>query len=684
MNMNLISYNRVGLALLVSLFTFVSFAEIPAGYYSTAIGKKGESLQQSLSSILSDASVVSYNGLYDVYKTSDVRADGRVWDMYSDMTNYTFSDKCGNYSSEGDCFNREHSVPKSWFDSQSPMYSDAWHVYPTDGKINGMRSNYPFGEVGSDASGSHNNFSKWGSCVTAGYSGTVFEPNDEYKGDFARSYFYFATRYKNDISGWGGIFTTTYPHIVKWQLDMLLRWHKMDPVSQKELDRNEAIYASNQGNRNPYIDYPDLVDLVFGDRRTEAFNPYDEEPYLEMPEVGTSLHVGTVSVNVAHSASARLAIKGQQIEGAVTLSVSGDDASCFSVAPSSVSASEVNAGIEVEISYYSAEVGAHTATLNIAGGGLNEPTTVALTGNAVDDFVALPAKNVTMDSFVAAWTPRGGATDYELHVWYDDYSSSTPEQDILNVAFSEKPDTWSYEGYVSIDNGALRLGSSSQNGVATTPSLDLSGDNVVITVEASPYRNDESTLYVSVDGAVVDEIDLSKGTVTKTVPVQGGTSSSKVSFMAKSKLRAYLHQVTITVGGGAESITLSGYPRRVGNETEYAVTGLSRGVQYHYTVTPYVGDGAQSVSNTISVVTATTGIDDMESDHILIFMSQNALHIINAPMNAVAEWYTMDGRLCGTRILHADEEAWNLPAGIYLVRVISPQMQTAVRVYSAR
>lgn len=221
--MNCISRNCLLLVVLTCLFPFFVFAEIPAGYYDDAVGKSGEDLQKSLSTILNDATDVGYNGLWNLYKTTDRRSDGKVWDMYSDITNYTFgTDQCGSYGSEGDCYNREHSVPKSWFSERSPMKSDVWHVYPTDGKVNGMRSNYPFGEVASDAPGSENGFSKWGKCKTPGYSHTVFEPNDEYKGDFARTYFYFATRYKGvATSGYGAeVFSSAYPYITKWQLDM--------------------------------------------------------------------------------------------------------------------------------------------------------------------------------------------------------------------------------------------------------------------------------------------------------------------------------------------------------------------------------------------------------------------------------------------------------------------------------
>ena len=683
--MNRISHNRLGVALVACLFSLSLWAEIPAGYYDDAIGKSGEALQKSLSVILNNADNVGYDGLWEVYKTTDRRPDGKVWDMYSDVTDFTFgTDKCGNYSSEGDCYNREHSVPKSWFNNASPMYSDAWHIYPTDGKINSYRSNNPFGEVGSGASSSKNGFSKWGKCVTPGYSGTVFEPNDEYKGDFARTYFYFATRYQNRINNWGGIFVSSYPHIVQWQLDMLLRWNEMDPVSQKEIDRNEAVYASKQGNRNPFIDYPELVDLIFGDRRNEPFSPAGEEtPYIEAPQGGSTIDLGVASVNVSDPVTMQIQVKGRNIEGEVSLEIGGTDSECFSVNPRTLTADAVNNGATVELSYHSTVVGSHRATLDITGGGISSAVVVNLTGQAIDDFVALPAKEIGKTSFVAAWTPKSEATDYELNVWYDDYSSSSPEKEILNTVFSSKPDTWTYEGYTAVENGKLRLGSGSKAGSATSPAMDLSAGDASITVVAEPYHNDQSVIYVSVDGQEIGQITLD-GTTTTTIPVKEGTAASTITLMAESDHRAYLHSVVVKSGGGFVPVTLDGYPRRVGNVTEYEVTDLTPAVQYHYTVTPYVGDEAQTVSNTVSVATWSAAVDEVASDHILIYTSGTTLYILNAPMNAVAQWYTMDGRLCGSRVLHGEETEWELPEGLFIVRVVSRTMQSTVRVRSAQ
>lgn len=687
--MNCISRNCLLLVVLTCLFPFSVFAEIPAGYYDAAVGKSGEDLQKSLSAIINNATDVGYDGLWNLYKTTDRRSDGKVWDMYSDVTNYTFgTDQCGTYGVEGDCYNREHSVPKSWFNERSPMKSDAWHVYPIDGKINGMRSNNPFGEVGSGASGSKNGFSKWGKCVTPGYSGTVFEPNDEYKGDFARTYFYFATRYKGvATSGQGAlVFTSTYPYITGWQLDMLLRWHKKDPVSPKELDRNEAVYDSRQGNRNPFIDYPELVDLIFGDSRNIPFMPDGgDAPYIEAPRNGSTVDMGIASVNSSSPVTVQLSVRGRNIESAVSVEVGGNDSECFSVNRRELTADEVNNGTTVELAYRSSVVGSHEAVLEISGGGLKSPIIVNLKGQAIDDFVALPAKDITENSFVAAWTPKSEATDYELNVWYDDYSSSAPEKDILDVTFSSKPDSWTYEGYTAVESGKLRLGSGKDDGIAISPVVDLSADDVSITVEASPYRTtDNSVLYILVDDEPVDEISLPEGTVTKTIPFKGGSKSSKITFKAEKGHRVYLHSVKVKSGGGSTPVVLDGYPRRVGDVNEYKVSDLTPAVQYHYTVTPYVGEVAQSVSNTISVSTWSAAVDDMEADRVLIFTSGNVLHILNAPMNAVASWYTMDGRLCGSRILHSEEVEWELPEGIYIVRVVSPSLQNTVRVHSSR
>ncbi|MCQ2283513.1 MAG: endonuclease [Bacteroidales bacterium] len=269
---------RYRLITILMLFSMLLSAQAPAGYYQNAANKKGYALRCALYSIVKNHSSLSYSDLWGAFYTTDKNpANNKVWDIYSDNPNgntaYYFNfgtDQCGNYSSEGDCYNREHSIPKSWFNDAAPMYTDLFHIYPTDGWVNNKRGNMPLGEV-NNPSWSSTNGSKVGPCTTAGHSGTVFEPNDAYKGDLARSYFYFTVCYMDKNLGYeqsmfsGG-------SLQPWALAMLIRWHNEDPVSQKEIDRNNAIYAI-QHNRNPFIDYPELVGKIFGSDSVNVFNP---------------------------------------------------------------------------------------------------------------------------------------------------------------------------------------------------------------------------------------------------------------------------------------------------------------------------------------------------------------------------------------------------------------------------
>ena len=246
-------------------------------YYEVADGTSGRGLKSAMAAIINDHTVLSYGNLWECFYTTDRRDDGMVWDMYSNATNYTMGgpEQGANYKKEGDSYNREHSMPKSWFDDARPMYTDLMHIVPTDGYVNNRRGNYPFGETEGETYQSEGGFSKLGRSTTAGYSGMVFEPADEYKGDFARIYFYMVTCYEDVVSTWSSdmLDGTAYPAFATWALDMLLRWAEADPVSQKETDRNEAVWQL-QHNRNPFVDYPGLEQYVWGGKLTETFS-YD-------------------------------------------------------------------------------------------------------------------------------------------------------------------------------------------------------------------------------------------------------------------------------------------------------------------------------------------------------------------------------------------------------------------------
>jgi endonuclease I len=258
------------------LLSWYIAAQIPSGYYNTAEGKTGADLKTALFNIVSSHTALSYAALWTAFKTTDVRADGLVWDIYSNTTNFVFgsADQCGDYKKEGDCYNREHSFPKSWFNDATPMYTDLFHLYPSDGYVNNRRSNYPFGEVSSPTYTSNNSYTKLGNCSYPGYTDVVFEPADELKGDMARTYFYMVTAYEDKVTGWScpHLDGTKYPALTSWTISMFLKWSTNDPVGAKETNRNNVIYSSFQHNRNPFIDHPELADYIWGAKKGLAWS----------------------------------------------------------------------------------------------------------------------------------------------------------------------------------------------------------------------------------------------------------------------------------------------------------------------------------------------------------------------------------------------------------------------------
>lgn len=270
------------------LSVVVGFAQtgVPTGYYNAATGT-GYTLKTQLKSIITTGHIdQGYPALWTLYTQAAFRDnyyenDGTLLDMYSenpsgtDPYNYsTTSQQCGSYSSEGDCYNREHLVPQSYFDNFAvdPMKNDPFHVVPSDGKVNGDRNNLPFGKVLTATYTSQNGSKRGANTVNgfSGYSATVFEPLDAFKGDVARAFFYFATRYEDSMDDFyssANAATCEAKNMFDGSINkvfsdnfilLLIKWHKEDPVSAKEIAQNNAIY-NYQGNRNPYIDHPEYV-----------------------------------------------------------------------------------------------------------------------------------------------------------------------------------------------------------------------------------------------------------------------------------------------------------------------------------------------------------------------------------------------------------------------------------------
>lgn len=258
-----------------------SFGQPPANYYDSAEGQCGITLQAALYEIICDHKVVTYASLWQHFHITDCRND-TIIDIYSSDSSgsagYFFmihKHQCKSVGKgEGDSYNREHLFCQSWFGkNKGAPYSDLFHIYPVDGYINSVRGNAPFGKV-EDPTRTFSNGSRYGkNCYPESPGKNALEPADEYKGDIARSFFYMATRYLFEDDD----FPTHYPMTCKsqlkpWALDMLIEWHLRDPVSEKERSRNNAVY-SIQYNRNPFIDYPELVGMIWGQDSLCPFLP---------------------------------------------------------------------------------------------------------------------------------------------------------------------------------------------------------------------------------------------------------------------------------------------------------------------------------------------------------------------------------------------------------------------------
>lgn len=273
--------------LLLTFLAVTASAEYPAGYYDAMDGQKKESLKSAARECVESHLRLGYSDLPNYWIKSDVYPelyDGlqRWWEMYSNNIYLIAENQTGKQAFSSNKMQREHAVPKSWWKKDgdveyTPAYTDMWNLYPSDGTANQAKLNYPLGPV--KTASFDNGMTKVGTPED-GFGGGcdhVFEPGDEYKGDFARAFFYMATVY-NDLP-WKYTYMfqqNEWPTLNQWAVDMLLDWSRRDPVSRKEIDRNDAVEEC-QGNRNPYIDFPELAEYIWGERTADVFYIEEQE-----------------------------------------------------------------------------------------------------------------------------------------------------------------------------------------------------------------------------------------------------------------------------------------------------------------------------------------------------------------------------------------------------------------------
>ena len=535
-------FYRFTLLLTTLLATTMAFASAPINYYDNALGKNDESLMIALRNIIRSHTQLGYNDLWNAFKSTDTDAQGYIIDMYSNCK-YRPSEHGGSSSAVGGGYNREHSFPKSWFNDATPMYTDLFHLYPTDIKVNSQRSNFPFGVCANGkrlVNGQYYGKGRLGTSTYPGYSGTVFEPDDEYKGDFARTYFYMVTCYKNELPTWSGSPQLSYAYnkykaFSTWTINMLMEWTRMDPVSEKEIKRNDAVY-SIQGNRNPFIDHPELAEYIWGNMQSKPWNGSGEQvnPAILTPENGTTIDMGSTVVDTPLEYS--FTLKGEGLTRGITLQM--EDNEFFYVDKNSFTASEVNNGTTVVIGFTADEEGIFYNTITLTSDEVSTTFTITATAAKKGEEPPTPPTELG-DSIMEDWEgcETGG-------YWTDIYVGNTFMWDFTDVG------VWSD----NLRHGELvcRLGKTSSSMISMNEDID--GGTSAIAFWAGAFGNDSDAAlrvdYSTSNGATW----ITLGTVTTT---RGSLQRFLVKADVEGKVRFRIAQ-TSGVRVNIDDITLYG------------------------------------------------------------------------------------------------------------------------------
>lgn len=480
------------------------FAEVPAGYYSLAQNKKKDALKTALHELATPQKVLKYGGgagyTWEGFYKTDRNADGSVIDMYSDIVRYF-----NGYNSVAD-MHIEHSLPKSWWGGYEwDVYKDLFHLYPSDGSTNMSKSNNPLGVVTGTPT-KDNGVSKIGPASYPGYSGNVFEPADEFKGDFARSYFYVSTIYEDLAPYWNSpmMSKNTYPVWTPWAIQLLRQWHQQDPVSIKEVLRQETVYGI-QGNRNPFIDYPDLVNYIWGSDTLKVY-PFEVETnaYLTSPKSGDRVDYEVILQG--DSSRKTIFLHGENITTYVNVALKNNHPAFF-FTPQLLQANDVMNGISVQVTFCPTTSGTFVDTLVIQGGGLAQSMTIPLNGMATKDFMVLDAADRTPVGALLKWISYPHIFNYHLKVYEGALKAG-------NLMISSYVEGSSYNKALELYNGTGRtldlsnytLQKQSNGEGEFSPVFRMSGslpDGQTYLIALNDYRNTLKTQAQAVTDSVM-------------------------------------------------------------------------------------------------------------------------------------------------------------------------------------
>ncbi len=624
------------LQLFALLFSVFAFGQIPSGYYNTATGT-GYTLKTQLYNKIKGHTDRGYAGLWTTYSTSDrdnqYENDNTIIDVYSekpttaDPYNYAYSTgQCGTYSTEGDCYNREHMIPQSVFNENAPMVSDAHFITPTDGKVNGMRADYPHGKVAT-ASWTSMNGSKLGTSAVSGYSGTVFEPIDEFKGDIARMYFYFATRYENTVSGYSyDMFNGTSNQVFTNAFrDLLLAWHAQDPVSAREIARNNAIY-NRQANRNPYIDHPEYVNSIWG-------GGSDTTAPTAPTNLASSNITSTTLTLTWTAATDNVAVTGYDVymNGSLKTSVTSASASITGLTASttysfyvkakdaagnaSTASSTINATTSAAVATYCTSKGGSVADEYIGRVQLGTINNSSTGNNGYTDFTSISTDLTKGASSTIIVTPTWTGTAYPegIAVWID-FNNDKDFDDAGELVYSRAastatPASGSFTPPTSAITGTTRMRVSMKyNGTPTTC---------------------ESFQYGEVEDYTVNLTVGSADTTAPTTPT-GLAASGTTASSTNLNWTASTDNVAVT----GYDVYMDGSLKTSVSGTSTSISGLTASTAYaFYVIAKDAAGNNSTASSTINVTTSASGgsITELYLSEYLEGSSNNkALEIANA------------------------------------------------------
>ena len=513
-------------------------------YYRKAEGLRGIELKAALHDIIQPDRVLGYGGgpgkTWSGFWLTDQMDNLQVRDRYSDIVRYLNPDMSAVSN-----MNIEHIWANSWWGHlRNNAYCDLFNLYPADATANGRKSNNPIGVVDGTVAYT-NGMTKVGksSSYRADSLITAWEPADEWKGDFARTYFYMATCYSHMTSLWTtteGLLTVdpNSPLLMRpWVYNLMLEWAEADPLDEIEQQRCEAIYTI-QGNRNPFVDYPELCQYIWGDKTdvqfycseeqgAEIFVPASEE------EIDFGLHP------LSRPFSAKVQVRGRGLSEGARLTV---DNGCFSLAKTVLSANEIKEGTDVILSVTPTEEGTYTTILTLEGSGYRQQTPLSI--EFVDGIPAYPATDivcaVSSRRFNANWMNYQPGATYTLNVYTKDaegkpvtfntFTTTDTTYQVKNVYAST---TYYYKVNI-IEDGTETVSSNEVKVVmpAVSPVFSVSTDDIAFT--ATPGKPSTPTQVTVTAMSVPTYVTEVSTTAPFELSADGSTWSQQLTLTGQS------------------------------------------------------------------------------------------------------------------------------------------------------